>query len=62
MAEKVRVTVNFFNIESQEDGVFAVLSEKLANLFDNGVDYGFFETKSREIMFKLDVGGTHEIP
>lgn len=53
MAEKVRVTVNFFNIESQEDGVFAVLSEKLANLFDNGVDYGFFETKSREIMFKL---------
>lgn len=53
MAEKKRINVNFFNIESQEDGVYMTLSEKLSTLFDSGVDYGFFETKSREIMFKL---------
>ncbi|WP_265821722.1 DUF6731 family protein [Geovibrio ferrireducens] len=53
MAEKKRINVNFFNIESQEDGVFMTLSEKLSTLFESGMDYGFFETKSREIMFKL---------
>ncbi|WP_022850397.1 DUF6731 family protein [Limisalsivibrio acetivorans] len=53
MAETKKVNINFYNIESQEESFFLTLSEKLATLFDAGMDYGFFEARNRELMFKL---------
>ena len=53
MAEKKKITIKFFKIESQEDDVLTHIRNKLLTLLKNNMDHGFFETKSREVMFKL---------
>jgi len=61
MSKVKNVTINFFQMFSSDGMFFDNLSAKLANMFDNGVTHGFFDTGTRELMFKIfykhDIGG-----
>lgn len=53
MAERKNVTVNFYKLESGIDTFYLDLGFKLDALVENGMDFGFFDGKSSELMFKI---------
>jgi hypothetical protein len=51
---KKDVTINFSMVEAAERAVLlANLSDRLTTLSEGGMDYGFFDGRTRELMFKL---------
>lgn len=52
MAEKKAVTINFYKLESAVDTFYMDLGIKLEALSSGGMDYGFFDGKNCELMFK----------
>lgn len=53
MAERKNITVNFYRLESTLDTFYQDLEYKLEALSEGGMDYGFFDGKSCELMFKI---------
>lgn len=53
MLERKNVTVNFYRIQSSVDTFYQDLDFKLDALASGGMDYGFFDGKSAELMFKI---------
>jgi hypothetical protein len=53
MSERKNITVNYYKLEAAEETFYHELDAKLTTLTDNGMDFGFFEGKARELMFKL---------
>ena len=53
MAERKNITVNFYRLESSLDTFYQDLEFKLEALAEGGMDYGFFDGKSCELMFKI---------
>jgi len=53
MSNVKNITVNYFQMYSQEEWAFDTIAEKLSTLMENNMNFGFFEVGEREIMFKL---------
>jgi hypothetical protein len=57
MIDRRKVSINFHRICCDDEDVFSInmnkLDEMYSKVLENGADYGFFESKSRELMFKL---------
>lgn len=53
MAERKNITVNFYRLESTLDTFYQDLEYKLEAMAEGGMDYGFFDGKSCELMFKI---------
>jgi len=53
MSERKLVTINYFKLEAAEEVFYHDLDDRLTTLSDGGMDYGFFEGRSRELMFKI---------
>lgn len=53
MAERKNVTVNFYRLESAVDTFYQDMDFKLDALSAGGMDFGFFDGKSSELMFKI---------
>lgn len=53
MSERKNITVNFYILESTVETFLDDLRFKLEALAEGGMDYGFFDGKSCELMFKI---------
>jgi len=53
MSERKNITINYYKLEAAEETFYPELDGKLSTLSDNGMDFGFFEGRSREMMFKI---------
>ena len=53
MAERKSITVNFYRLESAVDTFYQDMEFKLDALSSDGMDYGFFDGKNCELMFKI---------
>ncbi|MGE4267137.1 MAG: DUF6731 family protein [Deferribacterales bacterium] len=53
MAERKNVTINFYKLESAVDTFYQDMDFKLEMLSSGGMDYGFFDGKGCELMFKV---------
>lgn len=53
MSETKRVTINYYKLEAAEEVFYHDLDDKLNTLSEGGMDYGFFDGRSCELMFKI---------
>ena len=53
MSERKNITVNYYHLEAAEEVFYHDLDDRLATLSEGGMDFGFFEGRSRELMFKI---------
>lgn len=53
MLERKNITINYFRLEAAEEVFYHDLDDRLTTLAEGGMDYGFFEGRSRELMFKI---------
>lgn len=56
MSERKTVTINYYRLEAAEQVFYADLDDKLKTLEEGGMDYGFFDGRSTELMFKIHEG------
>ncbi len=53
MSERKSVTINYYKLEAAEEVFYHDLDDRLTTLAEGGMDYGFFDGRSRELMFKI---------
>lgn len=53
MSERKNITVNYYRLEAAEEVFYHDLDDRLTTLAEGGMDYGFFDGRSRELMFKI---------
>jgi len=53
MSERKSITVNYYRLEAAEEIFYHDLDDRLTTLAEGGMDYGFFDGRSRELMFKI---------
>jgi len=53
MSERKTVTINYYRLEAAEEIFYHDLDDKLTTLSEGGMDFGFFDGRSTELMFKI---------
>lgn len=53
MSERKSVTINYYRLEAAEEIFYHDLDDRLSTLAEGGMDYGFFDGRTRELMFKI---------
>jgi len=53
MSERKNVTINYYRLEAAEEVFYHDLDDRLTTLTEGGMDFGFFDGRSRELMFKI---------
>lgn len=53
MSERKSVTINYYRLEAAEEIFYHDLDDRLTSLAEGGMDYGFFDGRSSELMFKI---------
>jgi len=53
MSERKSVTINYYRLEAAEEVFYHDLDDRLTTLAEGGMDFGFFDGRSKELMFKI---------
>ncbi|ADD67894.1 hypothetical protein Dacet_1122 [Denitrovibrio acetiphilus DSM 12809] len=53
MSERKNITINYYRLEAAEEVFYHDLDDRLTTLADGGMDFGFFDGRSKELMFKI---------